>query len=59
MVNQVLSREEVAALLQGVAAVEANRQVPGRAKKPKGPDDSDKTETNRKGRRAGLGDTSR
>jgi hypothetical protein len=36
-VNQVLSREEVAALLQGVAEAESNRQAPGPAKKPKAP----------------------
>ena len=49
--NQVVSREEVAALLQGVAVGEADRQEPRRAKKPKGPDNSYKRETNRRGRR--------
>ena len=57
--NQVVSREEVAALLQGVALGEANRQEPGRAKKPKGPDDSYKSETNRRGGRGCLVDSSR
>ena len=57
--NQVLSREEVAALLQGLAVMEANRQEPGRAKKSKGPDDSYKSETNRRGRRAYPEDSSR
>lgn len=57
--NQVVSREEVAALLQGMAVGEANRQEPRRAKKPKGPDDSYKSQTNRRGRRACLADSSR
>ena len=57
--NQVVSREEVAALLQGMAAGEANRQEPLRAKKPKGPDDSYKSETARRGRRACLANSSR
>lgn len=57
--NQVLSREEVAALLQGVAVVEANRQEPGRAKKPRSLDDSYKRETNRRVRRAYLVDSPR
>ena len=57
--NQVLSQEEVAALLQGVAVMEANRQEPGRAKKPKGLDGSNKSQTNRRARRAYLVDSPR
>lgn len=49
--NQVLSREEVAALLQGVAEAESNRQAPGPAKKPKAPEASCKTKASRKAHR--------
>ena len=47
-VNQVLSREEVAALLQGMAEAESNHLKPGKAKKSRAPERSYKTKANRK-----------
>jgi hypothetical protein len=37
-VNQILTREEVAALLQGVAEAESDRREPIQTPKPKHPD---------------------
>lgn len=52
--NQVLSCEEVAALLQGVAEAESNRQEPGPAKKAKAPEGSLKPKADRKVQRGNL-----
>jgi len=47
-VNQVLSREEVAALLQGVAESKFDPRESGPAKKRRWPDSPDKTKVKRK-----------
>jgi hypothetical protein len=53
-VNQVLTREEVAALLQGLAEAASDRRELSRAKKARYPDNLYKTKTNRKVKRCSL-----
>ena len=52
--NQVLTREEVAALLQGVAEAESDRHEIGQAKRAKHPDNLYKAKANRKIQRSYL-----
>lgn len=52
--NQVLTREEVAALLQGVAEAESNCRELGQAKQAQPPDNLYKAKANRKVRRCYL-----
>ena len=53
-VNQVLTPEEVVALLQGVAEAELDRRKPGQAKQTKHPDNLYKAKAHRKVRRGHL-----
>jgi hypothetical protein len=53
-VHQVLSREEVAALLQGAADAASNRQKPGSAKKAEALKASLKAKADRKVQRGNL-----
>jgi hypothetical protein len=53
-VNQVLTREEVAALLQGLAEAASDRRELGQAKQAKHPDNLYKTKANRKVKRCYL-----
>ena len=57
--NQVLTREELAALLQGVAEAESDRLEPGQAKKTKHPDTLHKSRVSRKVQRYYLVDSPR
>ena len=52
--NQVLTREEVAALLQGLAEAASDRRELGQAKQAKHPDNLYKTKANRKVKRCYL-----
>lgn len=45
--NQVLTREEVAALLQGVAEADPDLREPGQAKQAKHPDNIYKSKANK------------
>jgi hypothetical protein len=53
-VHQVLTREEVAALLQGVAEAESNQLEPSQPKKAKHPDNLYKVKASRKVQRCYL-----
>ena len=57
--NQVLTREELAALLQGVAEAESDRLEPGQAKKTKPPYTLYKSRVSRKVQRYYLVDSPR
>jgi hypothetical protein len=58
-VNQVLTREEVAALLQGVAETESDTLEPGQAQKATHPDNLYKAKASRKVQRCYLADSPR